>query len=190
MLDDESAWVDAFKALKPAKVSAQGVAKLADTLEKLMNKVEPNLPGSTVSPGFFTWNKAAFIGQASALTPTPGPDWAPKLAAAWGAACTAGQVTPGLVNAPSVWAASLVDSTTLPAAAATIPTISAGQAIITAALASIPGMMSSKDSAKKAPETIAKAFRSGVMAFTFVLSGFAGTQASPVPLILPGIPAK
>lgn len=188
MLDAESAWVDAFKALKPAKASAEGVAKLADTLEKLMNKVEPNVPGATVAPGFFTWNKAAFIAQASALTPTPGPDWGPKLASAWAAACTAGQVKPGSVTAPSIWAVSSSDINTIPAAAATIPTIAAGQVLVMAGLSSVSGLMTS--SAEKAPETIAKAFRSGVMAFTFNLLGVGGTPASPVPVPVLGVPAK
>lgn len=180
MLDPESAWVDEFKKLKPEDVSIKGIMNLADAIEKLTNKVEPNVPGGTASPGVFKWNKAIFIAQASALVPTPAPDWTAKLAGAWSAACTAGIITPGLVSAPSLWTVSSVDINTLPTAAATIPTIAAGQAIMLGMLASVPASMSSAP--EKAPETIAKAFRSAVMAFTFTLIGISGSPASPVPL--------
>lgn len=180
MLDPESAWVDEFKKLKPADVSIDGVMKLADVIEKLTNKVEPNVPGGTVTPGFFKWNKAIFIAQASALTPTPAPDWVSKLASAWAAACTAGIITPGSVSAPSIWTVSSVDVQTLPTAAATIPTISAGQALMVGLLSTVPASMPSTP--EKAPETIAKAFRTALTAFTFNLIGISGSPTTPVPL--------
>lgn len=180
MLDPESAWVDAFKKLKPADVSLKGVANLADALEKLMNNVEPNVPGGVVKPGFFKWNKAAFIAQASALTPTPAPDWTSKLASAWAAACNTAIITPASVTAASIWTVSTSDVNTAPAGAATIPTISAGQVALSGILASVPSLMSS--SAEKAPETIAKAFRAAVSTFTFTLIGIGGSPTTPVPI--------
>ena len=183
MLDPDSTWADEFKKMKPQKTSIQGVMQLADTIEKLINKVEPNMPGAAVSPGFFKWNKAIFIAQASALVPTPGPSWIPILTGAWTAACSASVITPGLVSNPSVWQVSSVDALTLPIGAATIPTISLGQGIMSALLQLVPLDMQTKP--EKAPEDMAKAIRAGVLAFVFTLIGISGTVLSPVPTPIP-----
>ena len=182
MLDPESAWIDEFKKLKPASSAAAGIANLASAIEKLTNKVEPKVPGGVVSPGIFKWNKAAFIAKAMSLAPTPGPEWGVTLAGAWAAGCNTGVITPGLVTASSIWAVSQADINTLPATAATVPTVALGQAAIISILATMPAVMASTP--EKGIELQAKAFRAGVLAFTFVLTGLAGTPPTPVPLSL------
>lgn len=182
MLDPEGTWIDEFKKLKPATSIVEGIQNLADVIEKLTNKVDPLLPGATIAPGIFQWNKPLFVVQALALVPTPGPTWIPQLAAAWAAACTAGIITPGLVTDP-IWTVSSVDTLTVPSAAATIPTIAAGQAAIAGILSACPPLMSTNPA--QSPETMAKAFRAGVLAFTFILIGIAGTPISPVPTPIP-----
>lgn len=183
MLDPESDWVDAFSKLKPQSTAVQGIMQLADVIEKLTNKVEPNLPGATVSPGIFTWNKAVFVAQALALVPTPGPTWIPVLASAWSAACTASIIKPGMVSAPSIWQVSTVDTLTLPLAAATIPTIAAGQGILSGLLQLVPLDMQSKPD--MAPGDMGKAFRTATLGFVFTLIGISGTPISPVPTPIP-----
>jgi hypothetical protein len=188
MLDPESVWVDEFKKIPPATTPIEGITNLANVIEKLTNKVEPNAPmADAVLPGIFIWNKAIFITQMLALIPTQMPDWIPKVAAAWAAACMGGIVAPGKVTASSVWQVSVVDSLTVPAAAATIPTIAVGQALIISMMATVPGLMSVD--AKSAQEMFAKSFRAAVGAFTFVLIGISGTPITPVPLPIT-VPAK
>lgn len=188
MLDPESAWIDKFKKMKPADTPIQGIQQLADTIEGLINKVEPNLPGATISPGIFTWNKPIFIAQALALAPTPGPTWIPTLASAWTAACSASIIKPGTVNDPSLWQVSTVDTLTLPVAAATITTISAAQAVLSGLLQLVPVAMAANQPGK-APENMAKAFRAATLTFMFTLIGIAGTPISPVPTPVP-VPAQ
>lgn len=183
MIDAEQIWVDEFAKLKPAKLAIEGITNMAGVIEKLTNKVDASLPGATVAPGIFKWNKAAFISQLTALPPTPGPEWAPKIANAWAAACSTGIITPGLVTFASGWQVSTVDTLTAPAGAATIPTIAAGQAAIITALNSIPAMM--KANPAEAQKMFAKAFRLGLISFTFTLIGISGTPASPVPTPFP-----
>lgn len=183
VLDPESTWIDKFKALKPQNTAVQGIQQLADTIEALINKVEPNLPGATVQSGIFQWNKAAFIAQALSLTPSPGQTWIPILAGAWTAGCSAAVITPGLVTDATLWAVSTSDTLTLPSAAATIPTISAGSSILQALLQAVPASIASTP--EKAPENMAKAFRAATLAFVFTLIGIAGTPISPVPTPVP-----
>jgi xanthine/uracil/vitamin C permease (AzgA family) len=111
-----------------------------------------------------------------------GPTWAITLGDAWQLGCIGAVVTPGLVSNPSAWTASTVDVNTVPTAAVTIPTIAAGQALVLSGLLTMPTIMQSDP--KKSPEAMAKAFRSGVMAFTFVLIGLVlmPPSAPPVPL--------
>ena len=187
MIDPDSVWVDEFKKLKPASTSIEGVTNLASTIKKLTDKVDPNMPGAQVAPGIFQFNQALFIAQFISQAPTQGQDWASKIASAWSAACTGGIVTPGKVTASSTWTVSSVDSSTVPTAAATIPTVSAGQAAIMGALAVVPTLMASNPTG--AQEAFAKAFRKGVVAFTFVLIGISGTPISPVTLPVT-VPAK
>ena len=187
MLDPEKDWIDAFAALKPADVSITGIMNLADVIEKLTNKVEPNMPGATVTPGIFKFNKAIFIAQLMSLVPTPVPDWIPKVAGAWSAACMGGIITPGCVMAPSVWLVSSSDIMTIPTAAATIPTIAAGQAMIVSMMSGVPGLMAVD--AKSAKEMFARSFFAAVSVFTFSLIGIAGTPILPVPLPMV-VPAK
>lgn len=188
MLDPVSTWIDEFNKIPPASTSIMGIINLADTVEKLTNKVEPNAPmADSVLPGIFKFNKATFIAQLLSLTPTPAPDWIPKVAAAWSAACMSGVVTPGKVTISSMWLVSTSDVSTVPAAAATIPTIAAGQALIISTMSAVPALMSIDP--KTAQETFARSFHAAVSAFTFVLIGIAGTPITPVPLPIT-VPAK
>jgi hypothetical protein len=181
MLDPVSIWVDEFKKLPPASTPIQGIINLADVIEKLTNKVDPNMPtADAVLPGIFKWNKPVFVTQMLLLVPTQTPDWIPKVASAWAAACMSGIVTPGKVTASSIWQVSVTDSTTIPAAAATIPTIAVGQAAIISMMSTVPAIMAVDP--KSAQEMFAKSFRAAVAAFTFVLIGISGTPISPVPL--------
>ena len=185
MLDPQNVWVDEFKKIAPASTPIMGIVNLADTIEKLTNKVEPNFPAAdNVSPGIFKWNKALFIAQMLSLVPTPAPDWVPKVANAWMAACMGGIVTPGTVTASSLWAASTKDVQTLPAAAGTIPTIAIGQAAIISSMVTIPALMAVNPA--QAQEMFAKSFFLAVSAFTFILIGLApGTPPIPVPMTVP-----
>lgn len=187
MLDPEQTWIDEFKKIPPAKTAIEGITNLADVIEKLTNKVEPNVPGGQGQPGIFQWNKATFIAQMMALVPTQAPDWIPKVANAWMAACSTGIITPATVTAPSLWAVSTKDVNTLPAVPATVPTVATGQAAIIGILSAVPAQVMAD--ATKSPELYAKAFRAGVSAFVFTLIGIAGTPPSPVPTPVPA-PAK
>ncbi len=187
MLDPEQTWVDEFKKLKPATTPIEGIVSLANVIEKLTNKVEPNIPGGQAQPGIFKWNKAAFIAQMMTLTPTQTPDWIPKVANAWSMACNTGIITPALVTAPSFWTVSSKDVNTLPIVPATVPTVVAGQAALIGVLSAVPAQVMAD--ATKSPEMYAKAFRAAVSAFVFILIGISGTQISPVPLPVP-VPAK
>ena len=185
MLDPEKDWIDAFAALKPADASIVGIMNLADVVERLTNKVEPNMPGATVTPGIFKFNKAVFIAQLMVLIPTPLPDWIPKVAGAWSAGCMGGIITPGCVAAPLVWLVSSSDVNTLPVAVVTIPTIAVGQALIVSMMAGVPGLMAVD--AKSAQDMFARSFFAAVSAFTFSLIGIAGTPITPVtlPVVVP-----
>jgi hypothetical protein len=180
MLDPEQVWVLEFKKLPPASTAAEGLANLANTIEKLTNKVEPVVPGGTASPGVFQWNKAAFISQVASLTPTAGSEWIQKISNAWFAGCSSGIITPGLVSAPSLWPVSSTDVNTLPSVPSTVPTVTAGKAALEGLMAAMPALMSTNPA--QAPEMFAKAFYAGVKAFTFVLIGIAGSPGTPVPL--------
>jgi len=180
MLDPEQTWIDEFKKLPPAKTPIEGITAQADLIEKLTNKVDPLVPDGQASPGVFQWNKALFVSQMMLLVPTQGAEWVQAVSAAWFAGCSGAVITPGLVNAPSLWPVSMVDANTLPSAAVTVATLSAGKEMVTATLNLMPDIMSSTPD--KGPELFAKAFRNGVMAFTFTLIGIAGTPVSPVPL--------
>jgi hypothetical protein len=183
MIDPEGTWIDKFSKLPPANSGIEGITNLANIIEELTNKVEPDVPGATVSPGMFKWNKGAFIARAMALVPTMGPEWANTLAEAWQLGCMGAIITPGTVSNPSVWTASTVDVNTVPVAATTVPTIAVGQALVLAGLMTIPAMM--QGDPKKSTEVMAKAFRAGVMAFTFVLIGLVLASPIPLPLTVP-----
>lgn len=181
MLDPVDVWVDEFKKLPPASTPIQGIINLADVIEKLTNKVDPNVPmADAVLPGIFKWNKPVFVTQMLLLIPTQTPDWIPKVAAAWAAACMGGIVTSSKVTASSLWQVSSSDVLTVPAAAATIPTIAAGQALIISMMSAVPALMTVNATA--AQEMFAKSFRAAVASFTFVLIGISGTPVSPVTL--------
>lgn len=181
MIDGDSVWIDKFKKIPPASTPIEGIINLANAIEGLTNKVEPNFPAADeILPGVFTWNKAIFITQMMQLVPTQGPDWIPKVASAWSAACMGGIIAPGKITASALWLVSGSDTLTVPVAAATVPTIAIGQALIISMMSSVPAMMSIN--APSAQEMFAKSFRAAVLGFTFTFIGIAGTPLSPVPL--------
>jgi len=185
MLDPQDTWVDEFKKISPADTPIMGIINLADVIEKLTNKVEPNFPAAdSILPGIFKWNKALFVAQMLSLVPTQAPDWIPKVANAWMAASMGGIITPGTVTAASIWGQSTSDILTVPAAATTIPTIAVGQAAIITTLSAIPALTAVNP--QQAQELFAKSFFLAVSAFSFILIGLApGIPPIPVPMPVP-----
>lgn len=187
MLDPVDVWIDEFSKLPPAETSIMAVINLANIIEKLTNKVEPNaITALSIVPGTFIFNKATFIAQL-VLIPTAAPDWIPKIATAWMAGCTSGFITPSTVIDPITWPVSTSDVSTVPLAATTIPTMAAGQSLLISTLSLIPSLMLVDP--KLAQETIARAFYLAVSSFSFTLIGLSGTPISPVPTPIT-VPAK
>lgn len=188
-LDPLGTWDSEFEdKLKPVSLQPLALLNLAQVVGALTDKVQCNAPPpASATQGIFKFNQATFIAQLLSLLPTVGPEWAQKVALAWTTACSSSIITPGTVTNPTVWTASTVDAVTVPAAAATIPTIAAGQALV---LAGVLASSTALVDANLARKLFAGGFRAGAGAFTFIVIGLVNASPAPpvpTPLVFPAI---
>jgi len=185
MLDPLDTWSNKLKDLQPNDVAIIALNNFTAAIGELMNKVQPQVaPPFIYSGQIFTFNSAIMTTQLLTLLPTQGPDWIDKMVNAWLMACQASAITPSTVTNATIWTASTTDVNTLSSAAATIPTISVGAAILKAGLLASSIDLSDADASRR---KFADAFRSATLAFSFTLIGLAAATPSPipVPIVLP-----
>jgi len=166
----------ALLALEPTKDKTQGITKFVGVISSFMNKVQG---GPLGSPGIFTFNDAAMIAILMTQQPVKDNSWIPTFASAWEAGCIAAVIAPGTVTNP-VWIGSgTKDVATLPTAAATITTLSAAKALLTAGLASV-------GPTSDAPLPLANAIRNATLAFVFNCIGLGPPPPlTPIPVPTP-----
>jgi hypothetical protein len=180
-LEPQSVWTDTLLRLQPTPSAQVGLQQFADWVGDRSDLVQAGSAGSPL----FTFNRPVFIAQLRALgfTPTRTNNWIPKVATAWENAVKASTIKRATTPDP-VWTISVVDVITIPIASATILTIPAGKAILTAGLTSASqGFTAIKqDTAIRGRiDQFSKAFRDATLAFTFLLIGIRLVGIVPVP---------
>lgn len=144
---------------------------------KIANYIALASGGPTGAPGIITFNQAIFANLVAAMPPDPTPSWGLLMASNFQTALMASIVTPGTVVDPT-WTASGVDILTLPAAAASIPTISLAFASLSADLPQVKANM-------QAPMPLANAFDKAIKQLTVICIGLTLVGPVPTPTPLP-----
>lgn len=178
MLPSASSLKNDLSNLPSASGPADGSVNFVGAISAFMNQVQG---GPLGTPGIFALMDAAMIAIMSTLTPTSGDAWKSTLADAWEAAVLAAIITPATVTNPTWIGSGGKDVLTLPAAPASIPTLSAAKAVLVASLASV-------GPTDDAPLPLASAFRDATLAFVFNCIGLGPPPAfPPIPIPTPAL---
>lgn len=171
-LPSASALKDKIKALAPSTDKAAATQAFVDVIGDFMDQIQA---GPTGSPGILKFGRPAMFGILMTLAPVTDGSWMIGFANAWQAGMLTSIVTPGTVSNPAWLGSGNKDILTLPAAAATIPTIAAGFAVLLGKLAAVK-----PDSG--APQPLADAVHAAALVLIFICIGLGP------PIVFPPIP--
>jgi hypothetical protein len=159
--------------LSPSKDAVSGVTAFVKVIADFTNMVQG---GPLGTPGILTFGNEAMIAMMLQMQPVKDASWIPKFADAWEEGILTSIITPGTISNPAIWLGSIVDVATLPTAAATILTLPAAKAVLTAELANVK-----PDS--NAPLPLATAIRDATLALVFNAIGLGPPPTfTPIPV--------
>lgn len=187
MLEPQQTWTDTLLALEPTPSRFVGIKQFADWVGDRTDLVQAGPAGAPL----FTFNRPLFenLLMTTGFVPYNSAAWIPILTNAWEQAVKAGKIKPA-TTPDSVWDVSIVDVLTVSAPSATIITIPAAKAVLTAGLQTATQGFTKlkKDQVIYGRiDLFAKAFRDAALVFQFTLIGLklAGIVPIPFPKVFP-----